>query len=75
MKSLPVAASVKSRCPKCDSTDREAYHNVKELPSRGKTADGRNYNLVVWRRTKCKNCGQMRIDRTFELQSAKKKSK
>lgn len=62
----------KSRCPKCQSTDREAYHNVRELAIDSVTPDGERYNRVIWRRTRCKNCGQVRIDKSFELVGKRK---
>jgi hypothetical protein len=58
-----------SRCPKCMSTDRTKYHNVREMPMLGKTAAGQPFNTIVWRRTKCTSCGQFRVDRSYEMRS------
>lgn len=68
MAKTTAKAEVKlSRCPKCGSTDREKYHNVRELFTNGLTAEGDRYNCVVWRRTRCANCCQVRVDRSFEM--------
>jgi hypothetical protein len=53
------------------STDRTKYHNVKEMPMLGKTPAGKPFNIIVWRRTKCTCCGQIRVDRSYEMRSAK----
>lgn len=55
-----------SRCPTCGSTDRDPYYGVKTMAHGGITADGDLYTHVVWRRTRCCACGQIRIDKSFE---------
>lgn len=55
-----------SRCPKCGSTERVPYYNRRERAISGVTPDGHPYTHVVWRRTRCENCGQVRDDRTYE---------
>jgi len=59
-----------SVCPKCGSTNRTKYVNVKTTHYRGVTPDGREYNRVVRKRTTCKDCGQQRIDRYLESDGA-----
>ena len=55
----PIADLFKSVCPKCGSTERTGYSRTKKRPR----PDG---SFTVWRRTKCTNCGQARIDRSVE---------
>ena len=55
-----------SRCKTCGSIERGPYGNIRRLPYAGVTPDGRVYTTVVWRRTKCKQCGQVRDDKSFE---------
>jgi predicted Zn-ribbon and HTH transcriptional regulator len=55
-----------SACRVCGSTDRAAYHNVRTLDFPGETPDGRKYTRVVFRRTKCLACGQVRDDKSLE---------
>jgi hypothetical protein len=55
-----------SCCPSCGSAKREDYHNVRRLPFGGITPDGRAYTHVIWRRTRCLDCGQARDDKSFE---------
>lgn len=53
-------------CPVCGKTDRERYRLLSAVQHGGFTANGREYSHVVNRRTKCKACGEPRIDRFFE---------
>jgi len=55
-----------SRCPMCQSTERTAYHTTRELEYTGINANHQPYTHVVWRRTSCASCGQVRIDKSFE---------
>lgn len=55
-------AEEKTRCPKCHSVKRERYHRVRSREISGTTRDGRRYTRVTWRRTKCRSCGQCRVD-------------
>jgi uncharacterized protein (UPF0212 family) len=50
-------------CPKCGSQKREKYHNTRELLN--VTIRGVNYARLVIRRTRCKECGQCRDERTL----------
>lgn len=58
-----------SRCRRCQSTDREAYTGQPFTQRLSGTRDGKPYNRVVRRRTRCRNCGQARFDLTYELVS------
>jgi hypothetical protein len=65
----PVVDGALTRCPTCGSTDRTGYANRRELRHEGTTPDGRPYNLVVWRDTRCAACLQLRCDRHYEQTS------
>lgn len=71
-KKYKVVDSQPSRCPnpECQSTDREPYRDGPhiEMAYCG-SQDGKLYTHVVWRRTRCRACGQHRIDRTHENRS------
>jgi hypothetical protein len=66
----PVNDVQPSRCAKCGSTRRADYHNVTRSAHAGELPDGTTYNMVVFRRTHCLDCGQQRVDRTFETAAA-----
>lgn len=71
--SRDVVAVLPSHCRQCGSTDREAYIGkpiVREITG---TVEGRPYNKITWRRTRCANCGQARVDQTFELTATAEK--
>lgn len=53
-----------SCCPKCGSSEREPYHNVKTRHIEG-FLNGKPFNRVSWKRTKCTVCNQQRIDRVY----------
>ena len=55
-----------SRCKQCGSTEREGYSRrlVREIAGE---RDGVPYDRVVWRWTKCRACGQARVDITCEM--------
>jgi hypothetical protein len=63
---LPVNIVERSRCKKCGSVNRAPYFNVRRLDYAGVTPDGRTYKQVVWRRTRCLDCGQYRDDKSYE---------
>lgn len=62
----PVNQVEESRCPKCDSTEREDYEAKIEQEHAGEDANGKPYTHIIKRRTRCTTCGQTRVDRTFE---------
>jgi len=51
-----------TRCGKCQSTKKKAIRIVKERPISGIDDKGRPYNRMVWRRVRCANCGQQRVE-------------
>lgn len=62
-----------TRCKECGSTEREKYFNRREFESAGVDVHtGEPYTHTVWRRTKCMNCGQHRVDRHRENRKSKK---
>lgn len=65
-----------SRCQKCGSTDRTPYNRTTTIERQiAGEHDGQPFSHVVWRRTSCRNCGQARQDKTFELRNAPAKSR
>ena len=55
-----------SRCPECGSTKRTAYEGTPNVQDYSGESNGQPYNKIVRRRCQCFDCGQYRIDRTFE---------
>ena len=60
-----AAETVATQCPKCGSSNRTPYFGTVEREIDG-MKDGQTFTHVVWRRTKCVDCGQLRQDRTYE---------
>ena len=54
-----------SRCRRCGSTRRGDYYGKTEQAFCGKH-NGQPFTHIVRRRTKCLDCGQVRIDRAYE---------
>lgn len=54
------------RCPRCGSSERGAYFGTTVRTRVEGTFNGEAYNEIVTRRTRCK-CGQVRIEKSFEL--------
>ena len=61
----PINTVEPSRC-RCGSTERGPYFGKVVQEVKGIDASGKPYDRIVRRRTHCTNCGQARIDRTFE---------
>ncbi len=63
-----TAEVVVSRCLKCGSTNRLRYGEMGEprVVKHNGVHDGVAYARVVWRKTKCIDCGQHRIDKSWE---------
>lgn len=61
----PVVVVNLSKCPKCGSIKRTSYNHTRAMDY-GQIVDGRDYSKVIWRNCKCLDCGQTRIDKTFE---------
>lgn len=64
--SYETAEVVATQCKGCGSSNRLPYFGKIERPIAGVLPDGRDYTHVVWRRTRCRDCNQARIDRTYE---------
>jgi hypothetical protein len=61
-----IVISLPPACPSCGSTRREPYRDGVAHEQRQKgEVDGRPYNRIVWRRTRCLDCGQMLTVREF----------
>ena len=54
-----------SRCKRCGSTRRGDYYGKTEQAFQG-VQNGLPFTHIVRRRTKCLDCGQVRIDRAYE---------
>jgi hypothetical protein len=54
------------RCPRCGSSERGAYFGSVVRNQIEGTFNGEAYNEIVTRRARCK-CGQVRIEKSFEL--------
>lgn len=61
-----IVDSIKSRCPKCQSTDRTPYSGTVTVAASGVDQTGQPYTHVVKRWTKCAKCGQARVDQSLE---------
>jgi RNase P subunit RPR2 len=64
-KKVAVVDAVRTRCIKCGSTQRTKYSQRRELNTSGVLPDGTEFDKVIWRRTTCKKCGQVRDDREY----------
>lgn len=66
-----VVQDIATRCQKdnCNSTEREPYFGVIERYLPGRDENGLPYTHVIWRRTRCKKCGQARRDISRENRS------
>lgn len=53
----------------CGSTRRADYHNVTRVYHAGELPDGTPFDTIIFRRTKCLDCGQARVDRSYEMVS------
>lgn len=62
-----------SQCPACGSTNRGPYLGTANVQEYGGTHEGRPHTHIIRKRTTCADCGQTRIDRTFENRPAEKK--
>ena len=61
----PQVETEATRCPKCGSTQRDGYFGTTTVEFEGEF-NGRAYKRIVSRRTACVDCGQHRIDRTYQ---------
>jgi len=60
----PIVETTPSRCPTCGSTRRAAYfpNPVRREITGIDPHTGQVYTAIVWRRTKCEDCGQHRTE-------------
>ena len=64
---LPTSEVVKSVCKSCGSTKREKYFGTPiEFDISGER-NGRPYNKLIRKRTRCADCGQQRLDSFYEM--------
>lgn len=69
-----IADAQPSQCPACGSSERGPFVGnpvVQEFA--GLTDRGNPYTHIIRRRCECANCGQIRIDRSFENRPRKNK--
>ena len=55
-----------SRCKQCQSTERSSYGDHPTVHEITGVHNGQPYKRMVWRRCRCLNCGQWRIDIFYE---------
>ena len=53
-------------CPVCQSLKRSDYFGVTTQAYAGETVTGQRYTHIVRRRTICEDCGQTRIELSYE---------
>lgn len=61
----PQVETEATRCPKCGSTKRTGYFGTVVNEYQGEF-NGRPFDRIVKRRTSCVDCGQHRVDWTYE---------
>ena len=61
----PAVDVTPSRCPKCGSTRRSAYSGSPRIVTHAGVHEGKPFTHVVFRRTRCLDCGQCRVDREW----------
>ncbi len=61
----PIIETIGTRCPKCSSTERAGYRDVKTHECSGIAPDGMPFNFVSFKQTKCLKCGLRRIDKSY----------
>jgi len=66
-----LTTSLPAACPVCNSTRRQPYKDgiVAEYYMTGEI-DGRPYNRVIWRRTRCLDCDQNLTVREYLFEPA-----
>jgi hypothetical protein len=58
----PSSTAAPTTCPKCGSTEREKYHGTRRVAG-SCTIGNELWGWVDFKNTKCKKCGQARVDR------------
>jgi len=61
-----VVAVIPAACPKCQSTERESMRIVRERYLPGITPTGQPRTHIIWRRVRCKACGQYFIEQEHQ---------
>jgi uncharacterized Zn finger protein len=67
-----VVAVIPAACPSCRSTERESIRIVIEREAAGTMPSGQPRTHIVWRRVRCKNCGQYYIEQEHRNRVAEK---
>ncbi len=62
----PAVVHVPPACPACSSTEYEVLRIANDADING-IRDGHVYNHIVWRRVRCKACGQHYTIVTYEF--------
>lgn len=60
-----TATAIASRCPRCHSTDATKLGPRQIQPFAGLDVNGQPFDSICRQRVQCRNCGQIRIDRTL----------
>jgi len=68
-KKVEVVDTESTSCPSCGSNKRAAYWGKIKRELSGTAPDGRIFEAITYRRTKCEQCGQHRVDREFSFKS------
>ena len=58
-----IGEKIDSRCPKCNSTKRTPYGNVRRIATAGTHPQFGDYKAIVFRTTRCRDCAQARTVR------------
>lgn len=53
---------VPAACPRCKSTERASVCIVRERIQDGQAPNGQPRTHIIWRRVRCKSCGQYFIE-------------
>tara|TARA_R100000808_G_C2086801_1_gene108669 strand:- start:65 stop:397 length:333 start_codon:yes stop_codon:yes gene_type:complete len=66
-KDVLIVDTEATSCPTCGSSNRAAYWGKMRRDLSGTTPDGRIFEAITYRRTRCGDCGQHRVDREFSF--------
>ena len=61
-----VVTVIPAACPTCGSTDRESIRIVIERELPGLTPNGQPRTHIVWRRVRCRACGQYFVEQEHQ---------
>lgn len=70
-KDVAVVDTEATSCPSCGSSNRAPYWGKMRRELSGTTVDGRIFEAITYRRTRCQDCDQHRVDREFSFASNK----